>query len=53
MEAAGCADRVELRLGNGLEVLRPGEAEDIVIAGMGAETICEILEAAPDRKSVV
>ena len=47
MEAAGCADKVDLRLGNGLEVVRPGEAEDIIIAGMGAETICEILEAAP------
>ncbi|MBQ5755000.1 MAG: SAM-dependent methyltransferase [Oscillospiraceae bacterium] len=47
MEAAGCAGKVDLRLGNGLEVVRPGEAEDIIIAGMGAETICEILEAAP------
>ena len=36
---AGCEDRAELRLGNGLEVLQPGEATDIVIAGMGAETI--------------
>ena len=44
---AGCADRAELRLGNGLEVLQPGEATDIVIAGMGAETIIEILQAAP------
>ena len=26
IQAAGCADRVELRLGDGLEVLRPGEA---------------------------
>ena len=47
IQAAGCADRVELRLGDGLEVLRPGEAQDIIIAGMGAETICEILEKAP------
>ena len=46
IQAAGCADRVELRLGDGLEVLRPGEVQDIVIAGMGAETICEILEKA-------
>ena len=44
---AGCEDRAELRLGNGLEVLQPGEATDIVIAGMGAETIIEILQAAP------
>lgn len=41
------AERVRFRLGSGLEVLQPGEAEDIIIAGMGAETIMEILEAAP------
>lgn len=41
------ADTIQFRLGSGLEVLQPGEADDIVIAGMGAETIMEILEAAP------
>ena len=41
------ADRVVFRLGSGLMVLAPGEAQDIVIAGMGAETIMEILDAAP------
>ena len=41
------ADRVVVRLGSGLKVLAPGEAQDIVIAGMGAETIMEILDAAP------
>lgn len=41
------ADRVVFRLGSGLKVLAPGEAQDIVIAGMGAETIMEILDAAP------
>lgn len=46
-EAAGCADKADFRLGNGLEVLQPGEAQDIIIAGMGAETITGILEAAP------
>lgn len=40
-------DAVQCRLGSGLSVLAPGEAEDIIIAGMGAETIIEILEAAP------
>lgn len=47
---AACAaygDRVQFRLGSGLSVLRPGEADDIIIAGMGAETIIGILEAAP------
>ena len=41
------ADRVDCRLGSGLEVLAPGEADDIIIAGMGAETILDILDAAP------
>lgn len=44
-EAAGCLDRVELRLGSGLAPLRSGEARDIIIAGMSAGTIEEILEA--------
>lgn len=41
------ADQVIFRLGDGLSVLQPGEADDIIIAGMGAETILEILDAAP------
>ncbi len=40
-------EKVQCRLGNGLSVVTPGEVEDIIIAGMGAETIIEILEAAP------
>ncbi len=47
LKRAGCEDQVELRLGNGLTVLAPGEARDIVLAGMGAQTILELLEAAP------
>ncbi len=42
----GCADAVECRLGAGLSVLRPGEAGDIVIAGVSGVTICEILRDA-------
>lgn len=44
---AHCQGQVELRLGDGLTVLRPGEAQDIIIAGMGAETIMQVLSAAP------
>lgn len=40
-------EKIVFRLGGGLSVLAPGEVQDIVIAGMGAETIIEILEAAP------
>lgn len=42
----GCGDAVECRLGAGLSVLRPGEARDIVIAGVSGITVCEILGAA-------
>ncbi len=41
------AAKIEFRLGDGLAPLRPGEADDIIIAGMGAETIMQILAAAP------
>lgn len=37
-------DRLETRLGDGLAVLKPGEAESIVIAGMGAMLICKMLK---------
>jgi len=40
-------DRIELRLGDGLKTLEPGEAEVLVLAGMGGNTIKEILAAAP------
>lgn len=46
-EKYGLADCMELRLGDGLNVLAPGEADVIVIAGMGGDAISEILAAAP------
>lgn len=39
--------RIDLRMGNGLSVLKPGEAGVIILAGMGGNTIREILAAAP------
>lgn len=39
--------RFEARLGDGLEVLRPGEADVIVIAGIGGRTIADILSRCP------
>ena len=38
----------ELRQGSGLSVLKPGEADDIIIAGMGGILIGRILEAHPE-----
>ncbi len=40
-------DRVSVRQGSGLQVLAPGEADCITIAGMGGATIISILEASP------
>lgn len=37
-------ERFDFRVGNGLAVLSPGEADCIVIAGMGGGTILEILK---------
>lgn len=43
----GAAENLDFRLGDGLSVLEPGEADVIVIAGMGGDAITEILTAAP------
>ncbi len=43
----GLKDKIEVRMGSGLEVLRPGEAQCAAVAGMGASTIIAILEASP------
>ncbi len=44
LEYAGCKDRAELRLGDGLSVLSPGEVSTIVLAGVSAQTTWEIIE---------
>lgn len=41
------SDRIQTRLSDGLKEVRPDEADDIVIAGMGGELIRDILAAAP------
>ena len=43
----GVTEQISFRLGAGLSVLRPDEADVIVIAGMGGDAITEILAAAP------
>ena len=47
LEYAGCKDRAELRLGDGLSVLSTGEVSTIVLAGVSAQTTWEIIEKAP------
>ncbi|MGM9661873.1 MAG: tRNA (adenine(22)-N(1))-methyltransferase [Oscillospiraceae bacterium] len=43
----GLTDRIDFRLCDGLAGFAPEEADCILIAGMGGETIAAILEAAP------
>ncbi|HKF18104.1 MAG TPA: tRNA (adenine(22)-N(1))-methyltransferase TrmK [Candidatus Dormibacteraeota bacterium] len=38
---------LDCRQGEGLEVLRPGEVEGVVLAGFGGHTIARVLEASP------
>ena len=47
-EEWGLSGKVECRLGDGLSVLRPGEAQTIVLAGMGAPLMAEILQKQMD-----
>ena len=44
---AGLEPAIAVRLGNGLQVVAPGEVDVAVIAGMGGPTIREILESSP------
>ena len=45
IEKFGLSGKIETRLGGGLSVLMPGEADVIIIAGMGGEIIETILRA--------
>ncbi|MDO5418317.1 MAG: class I SAM-dependent methyltransferase [Lachnospiraceae bacterium] len=40
----GMEERIQTRLGDGLAALLPGEADTVVIAGMGGELVIHILE---------
>lgn len=41
---AGLADSIETRLGDGLQPVQTGEADTVIIAGMGGELMLRILE---------
>ena len=47
ISAAGLEERISLRLCDGLADVRPEEADVIILAGMGGETIAGILARAP------
>ena len=44
INAAGMSDKIETRLGSGLSVLNSGEADMIIVAGMGGEMIEKIIK---------
>lgn len=48
---AGLSESIDIRLGNGLEVVKPFEIDIVTIAGMGGGTIIDILEARPQLVS--
>lgn len=45
---AGMDGRIPVRMGDGLQVLQPGEVDTVCLAGMGGVLMCEIFEAAPE-----
>lgn len=44
IEKLGLQEKISLRFGNGLSVVRPGEVDVATIAGMGGNTIVQILQ---------
>lgn len=48
LDRIGLAGKISLRFGDGLTVLAPGEVDTAVIAGMGGNTIIDILTARPE-----
>lgn len=45
IEKHGLTDKIEVRLGSGLSVLKKNEADTILIAGMGGQLISKIIDA--------
>ena len=45
--AHGLGDKIETRLSNGLCAYSDGEVDDVIIAGMGGDTMLSIIDASP------
>ena len=50
IEETGCEDDISLRLTNGLQGFGPDDGDTVIIAGMGGETMVNILSEAPWTK---
>jgi len=48
VESQGLSDKIAVVLGNGLEPLKEGQVEAVVLAGMGGSTMLEVLKARPE-----
>lgn len=53
VELYGLTDSIDVRLGDGLQPLRQGEADALVVAGMGGGTIAGILATGRDRLGAI
>lgn len=48
IQSAGMIDRIAARLGDGLQVIKPGEVDVAVVAGMGGQASIDILAKSPE-----
>lgn len=46
IEKNNLSDKIEVRLGSGLSILKNGEVDTVIIAGMGGQLISEIIDSA-------
>ena len=53
IKSAGLEKSIDLRLGNGLDIIEAGEAEICIIAGMGGGTIRDIMRGAGDKARII
>lgn len=53
IQQRGLSGCIETRQGNGLSVIKPGEADSAIIAGMGGLLIRDILEQAPETVKTI
>lgn len=53
ISSASLDDKIELRVGNGLDVISPSEIDTVVISGLGAHTQIEILTSGLEKLKFV